>query len=51
MKLGYTIIYVPDVSESLAFFSEAFGFDQRSLHESGDYGELDTGENPRLRLS
>lgn len=44
MKLGYTIIYVPDVRESLKFFSDAFGFSQRFLHESGDYGELETGD-------
>jgi catechol 2,3-dioxygenase-like lactoylglutathione lyase family enzyme len=44
MKLGYTIIYVPQVEESLAFFEAAFGFSRRFLHESGDYGELETGE-------
>lgn len=44
MKFGYTIIYVPDVAASLAFFEKAFGFKRRFLHESGMYGELDTGE-------
>jgi uncharacterized glyoxalase superfamily protein PhnB len=44
MKLGYTIIYVPQVEESLAFFETAFGFSRRFLHESGGYGELETGE-------
>lgn len=44
MKFGYTIIYVQDVAASLAFFEKAFGFTQRFLHESGDYGELNTGE-------
>ena len=44
MKFGYTIIYVPNVGASLAFFEKAFGFKQRFLHESGTYGELDTGE-------
>lgn len=44
MKFGYAIIYVPDVSASLAFFEQAFGFTTRFLHESGDYGELNTGE-------
>lgn len=43
MKLGYTIVYVPNVEASLRFFSQAFGLQQRFLHESGDYGELDTG--------
>ena len=44
MKLGYTIIYVPSVASSLQFFGEAFGIEQGFLHESGDYGELKTGE-------
>lgn len=44
MKLGYTIIYVPDVAASLAFFEQAFGLQRRFLHQSGTYGELDTGE-------
>ena len=43
MKLGYTIIYVPNVAESLAFFEAAFGLSRRFLHESGSYGELETG--------
>lgn len=44
MKLGYTIIYVPDVAGSLAFFEKAFGLEKRFLHESGTYGEMNTGE-------
>lgn len=44
MKLGYTILYVPDVAASLAFFERAFGLKRRFLHESGTYGELETGE-------
>jgi lactoylglutathione lyase len=44
MKLGYTIIYVPNVEASLQFFVRAFGMQQKFLHESGDYGELNTGE-------
>ncbi|QNB00031.1 VOC family protein [Massilia sp. Se16.2.3] len=43
MKLGYTIIYVPDVAAALAFFETAFGLTRRFLHESGAYGELETG--------
>lgn len=43
MKLGYTIVYVPDVAASLAFFEAAFGLQRKFLHESGSYGELDTG--------
>jgi lactoylglutathione lyase len=44
MKLGYTIVYVPDVASSLQFFESAFGLRRKFLHESGTYGELDTGE-------
>ena len=44
MKLGYTIIYVPNVAASLTFFEDAFGLSRRFLNESGDYGELETGE-------
>ncbi|BEP71171.1 MULTISPECIES: VOC family protein [unclassified Variovorax] len=44
MKLGYTIVYVPDVAQSLKFFAQAFGLPTRFLHESGTYGELETGE-------
>lgn len=44
MKLGYTITYVPDVAASLTFFEQAFGLKRKFLHESGTYGELDTGE-------
>lgn len=43
MKFGYTILYVKDVSTTLAFYQAAFGMKQRFLHEGGDYGELDTG--------
>ncbi|MFZ6774011.1 VOC family protein [Undibacterium sp. SXout7W] len=43
MKFGYTILYVPDVAASLQFYEQAFGLTRRFLHESGTYGELDTG--------
>ena len=43
MKLAYTIVYVSDVAASLAFFEQAFGLSRRFLHESGGYGELETG--------
>lgn len=43
MHLGYTIVYVPDVATALSFWEHAFGLQRRFLHESGTYGELDTG--------
>lgn len=44
MKFGYTIVYVGDVEKSIAFFEGAFGLKRRFVHESGSYGELETGE-------
>ncbi|MES2951360.1 MAG: VOC family protein [Pseudomonadota bacterium] len=43
MQLGYTILYVEDVKRSLAFYEKAFGMQTKFLHDSGDYGELNTG--------
>lgn len=43
MKFGYTIVFVSSVTEALAFYKEAFGFETRFLDDSGQYGELDTG--------
>ncbi|NCT84366.1 MAG: VOC family protein [Comamonadaceae bacterium] len=43
MKFAYTLVYVADVPASLAFFERAFGLKTRFLHESGAYGEVDTG--------
>ncbi len=44
MKLGYTIIYVPNVLASIEFYERAFGMLRGFLHDGGDYGELATGE-------
>ncbi len=43
MTFGYTILYVPDVAASVAFYERAFGLSSRFVHPSGDYAELDTG--------
>ncbi len=43
MQFGYTIIYVEDVRESLAFFEQAFGLQARFIDPTGCYGEVDTG--------
>lgn len=43
MKLGYTILYVSNVADTLHFYQSAFGLNKKFLHESGDYGELSTG--------
>lgn len=44
MKLKYTIHYVENVAGTLAFYSAAFGIPTRMLHDSGSYGELETGD-------
>ncbi|MCF6326193.1 MAG: VOC family protein [Devosiaceae bacterium] len=43
MKFRYTILYVSNVVQSLNFFEKAFGFTTKMLHESSEYGEMDTG--------
>jgi catechol 2,3-dioxygenase-like lactoylglutathione lyase family enzyme len=43
MNFAYTLVYVADVAASLAFFDKAFGLPARFLHESGAYGEVETG--------
>lgn len=50
MKFGYTILYVENVAASLAFYEAAFGLERAFLHESGDFGELATGQT-RLAFS
>ncbi|MEM7444758.1 MAG: VOC family protein [Pseudomonadota bacterium] len=44
MKLGYIILYVPDVDDAVEFYERAFGLSRRFIHESGTYAELTTGE-------
>lgn len=40
---GYTILYVENVEETLAFYVKAFGFTQKFITPEKDYGELETG--------
>ena len=44
MKLGYTILIVKNVAETLSFYEKAFGLSRRFFHESGQYGEMSTRE-------
>lgn len=44
MKLRYTILYVDNVAASANFYSQAFDLSAPFVHESGDYGEINTGE-------
>ena len=50
MIFRYAIVYVADVAGTLAFYERAFGLSRSFLNESGDYGELGTGET-RLAFS
>ncbi len=43
MQLGYIILYVTDVEEALTHYQRAFGCKVLMIHESKQYGELDTG--------
>ena len=43
MKLGYIIVYVPDVPATVAFYERAFGLSCRFRHES-QYAEMATGD-------
>ena len=44
MKLGYVIIYVPDVLQAVEFYEMAFSLTRKFVHEGGDYAELATGD-------
>jgi uncharacterized glyoxalase superfamily protein PhnB len=45
IALGYVILYVNDVSASLAFYEQAFGLTRRFFNDDHGkaYGELETG--------
>lgn len=45
MKLGFVVIYVEDVRQTMAFYQEAFGMNIRMEYEGGGsllYGEMET---------
>ena len=42
MRLGYVILYVPDLEETVTFYERAFAVTRRFIHESG-YAEMETG--------
>lgn len=44
MKFAYTILYVEDVSATITFYENAFGFSKKFITPEGDYGELLSGE-------
>jgi predicted enzyme related to lactoylglutathione lyase len=43
MKLGYILLYVENVEQTMNFYAQAFGLEKGFLHED-QYGEMVTGE-------
>ncbi|KAL6979219.1 hypothetical protein U1Q18_020883 [Sarracenia purpurea var. burkii] len=41
---AYTVVYVKDVAKSVAFYSQAFGYNVRRLDHSNRWGELESGQ-------
>ena len=44
IKFAYTILYVKDVTKSIEFYEQAFGFTRKFVTPENDYGELLVGE-------
>ncbi len=44
MHLGYVILYVVDVPETVRFYEKAFKLSCRFIHESNAYAEMETGQ-------
>lgn len=43
-RLGWVIVYVPDVEAAIAFYEKSFGLQRKFVAPDASYGELDTGE-------
>jgi lactoylglutathione lyase len=44
LNFAYTILYVLDVADTVAFYERAFGMTAAFIHDSGAYAELATGQ-------
>lgn len=44
MEFGWLIVYVADVSKTVAFYEAAFGLSKRFITDEKDYAELETGQ-------
>ena len=44
IKFAYTILYVKDITKSIEFYEQAFGFTRKFVTPENDYGELLVGE-------
>jgi predicted enzyme related to lactoylglutathione lyase len=43
-RLGWVIVYVPDVERALDLYERAFGLRRAFIDPSGRFGQLDTGQ-------
>jgi len=43
MKLGYTLIYVENVIETVEHYEACYGLTRRFISDEADYGEMETG--------
>ena len=44
IKFAYTILYVEDVTKTIEFYKNSFGFEEKLLTPEKDYGEIKSGE-------
>lgn len=44
IKFAYTILYVKDVTRTIEFYEKVFKLKRKFISDSGEYGELLTGE-------
>ncbi len=44
IKFAYTILYVKDVAQTISFYKNVFGFEQKLVTPEEDYGEIKSGE-------
>jgi uncharacterized glyoxalase superfamily protein PhnB len=44
VKFGYAILYVANVTSSIEFYENAFGFNRKFITPGNSYAELDTGQ-------
>jgi lactoylglutathione lyase len=42
-RLGWVIVYVPDVTAAIEFYERTFGLTRTFIAEDASFGELDTG--------
>lgn len=43
-RLGWVIVYVPDVAEAIGLYERAFGLERTFIDPSGTFGQMATGD-------